>query len=162
MRVYLGSDHAGYDLKQHLVQWLKDAGHEPVDCGPHLYDAEDDYPPFCLRAAERTAADPEALGVVIGGSGNGEAIAANKVKGVRAALAWSEETATLGREHNNANVLSVGARMHTEEQATRFVEVFLATPYSGAERHSRRIAMLDEYETTGALPPIPAHHPQDS
>ncbi|WP_377271440.1 ribose-5-phosphate isomerase [Peterkaempfera sp. SMS 1(5)a] len=162
MRVYLGSDHAGYDLKQHLVQWLKNAGHEPVDCGPHLYDAEDDYPPFCLRAAERTAADPEALGIVIGGSGNGEAIAANKVKGVRAALAWSEETAVLGREHNNANVMSVGARMHTEEQATRFVEVFLATPYSGAERHSRRIAMLDEYETTGALPPIPAHHPQES
>ncbi|MFJ6215237.1 ribose-5-phosphate isomerase [Streptomyces sp. NPDC092296] len=162
MRVYLGSDHAGYDLKQHLVQWLKDAGHEPVDCGPHLYDAEDDYPPFCLRAAERTAADPEALGIVIGGSGNGEAIAANKVKGVRAALAWSEETATLGREHNNANVLSIGARMHTEEQATRFVEVFLATPFSPAERHSRRIAMLTEYETTGALPPIPAHHPQES
>lgn len=162
MRVYLGSDHAGYDLKQHLVQWLKDAGHEPVDCGPHLYDAEDDYPPFCLRAAERTAADPEALGVVIGGSGNGEAIAANKVKGVRAALAWSEETATLGREHNDANVLSVGARMHTQEQATRFVELFLSTPYSGAERHSRRIEMLTEYETTGALPPIPAHHPQES
>lgn len=162
MRVYLGSDHAGYDLKQHLVQWLKDAGHEPVDCGPHLYDAEDDYPPFCLRAAERTAADPEALGIVIGGSGNGEAIAANKVKGVRAALAWSEETATLGREHNDANVLSVGARMHTQEQATRFVELFLSTPYSGAERHSRRIEMLTEYETTGALPPIPAHHPQES
>ncbi|AXI77571.1 ribose-5-phosphate isomerase [Peterkaempfera bronchialis] len=162
MRVYLGSDHAGYDLKQHLVQWLKDAGHEPVDCGPHLYDAEDDYPPFCLRAAERTAADPEALGIVIGGSGNGEAIAANKVKGVRAALAWSEETAVLGREHNNANVVSVGARMHTQEQATRFVEAFLNTPYSGAERHSRRIAMLTEYETTGALPPIPAHHPQES
>jgi ribose 5-phosphate isomerase B len=104
MRVYLGSDHAGFELKNHLVEWLKEAGHEPVDCGPHIYDAQDDYPPFCLRAAERTAADPEALGIVIGGSGNGEQIAANKVKGVRAALAWSEETASLGRQHNNANV----------------------------------------------------------
>ena len=83
MRVYLGSDHAGYELKNHLVEWLKEAGHDPVDCGPHIYDAQDDYPPFCLRAAERTAADPDALGVVIGGSGNGEQIAANKVKGVR-------------------------------------------------------------------------------
>lgn len=159
MRVYLGSDHAGYDLKNHLVQWLKENGHEPVDCGPHVLDAEDDYPPFCLRAAERTAADAEALGIVIGGSGNGEAIAANKVKGVRAALAWSEQTAALGREHNNANVISVGGRMHTEAEATRFVEIFLNTPYSGEERHTRRIDMLADYETTGELPPIPAHHP---
>jgi ribose 5-phosphate isomerase B len=153
MRVYLGSDHAGYELKQHLVKWLTDNGHEPVDCGPHVYDAEDDYPPFVLRAAERTAADPESLGVVIGGSGNGEAIAANKAKGVRAALAWSEETATLGRQHNDANVISVGARMHSLAEATRFVEVFLATPFSAAERHQRRIDMLTEYETTGELPP---------
>lgn len=160
MRVYLGSDHAGFDLKNHLVEWLTAHGHEPVDCGPHIYDAQDDYPPFCLRAAERTAADPDSLGIVIGGSGNGEQIAANKVKGVRAALAWSEETAKLGREHNNANVISVGGRMHTEEEATKFIEIFLATPYSGEERHTRRIDMLSAYETTGELPPVPAHHPQ--
>ncbi|MFC5909330.1 ribose-5-phosphate isomerase [Streptacidiphilus monticola] len=160
MRVYLGSDHAGYELKEHLVKWLTANGHEPVDCGPHVYDAQDDYPPFCLRAAERTAADPDALGVVIGGSGNGEAIAANKVKGVRAALAWSLETATLGREHNNANVVSIGGRMHSVEEATSFVEAFLNTPFSAEERHQRRIDMLTEYETTGELPPIPAHHPQ--
>ncbi|MFJ8475760.1 ribose-5-phosphate isomerase [Kitasatospora sp. NPDC094011] len=160
MRVYLGSDHAGYELKNHLVEWLKGAGHEPVDCGPHIYDAEDDYPPFCLRAAERTAADQDALGIVIGGSGNGEAIAANKVKGVRAALAWSVQTAELGRQHNDANVISIGGRMHTVEEAVKFVEVFLATPYSGEARHTRRIEMLSEYETTGELPPIPAHHPQ--
>ncbi|MFD9687541.1 ribose-5-phosphate isomerase [Kitasatospora sp. NPDC059088] len=159
MRVYLGSDHAGYELKNHLVEWLKGAGHEPVDCGPHIYDAEDDYPPFCLRAAERTAADADALGIVIGGSGNGEAIAANKVKGVRAALAWSVQTAELGRQHNNANVISIGGRMHTEDEATEFVEVFLKTPYSGEARHTRRIEMLSEYETTGELPPIPAPHP---
>jgi len=160
MRVYLGSDHAGYELKQHLVQWLTSAGHEPVDCGPHIYDAVDDYPPFILRAAERTAADPEALGIVIGGSGNGEAIAANKVKGVRAALAWSVETAELGREHNNANIISVGARMHSLDEATKFVEVFIGTPFSQDPRHIRRIDMISEYETTGELPPVPAHHPQ--
>jgi ribose 5-phosphate isomerase B len=160
MRVYLGSDHAGYELKNHLVEWLKANGHEPVDCGPHIYDAVDDYPPFCLRAAVRTAADPEALGIVIGGSGNGEQIAANKVRGVRAALAWSEQTASLAREHNDANVLSIGGRMHTREEATKFVEVFLATPYSHEERHQRRIDMLSAYETTGELPPVPAHHPQ--
>ncbi|MFF2776867.1 ribose-5-phosphate isomerase [Streptomyces sp. NPDC058052] len=161
MRVYIGSDHAGYELKTHLVEWLTAHGHEPVDCGPHLYDALDDYPPFCLRAAEKTAADADSLGIVIGGSGNGEQIAANKVKGVRAALAWSEQTAALGREHNNANVVAVGARMHTEEEATKFVEIFLSTPYSGDERHTRRIEMLSRYETTGELPPIPAHHPQE-
>ncbi|RKN37640.1 ribose-5-phosphate isomerase [Streptomyces hoynatensis] len=155
MRVYLGSDHAGYELKAHLIDWLSGHGHEPVDCGPHAFDADDDYPPFCLRAAERTAADPGALGVVIGGSGNGEAIAANKVKGVRCALAWSEETARLGREHNDANVLSVGARMHSTDEATSFVAVFLTTAYSGAGRHSRRIDMLTAYETEGILPPLP-------
>jgi ribose 5-phosphate isomerase B len=160
MRVYIGSDHAGFDLKNHLVAWLGANGHEAVDCGPHVYDAEDDYPPFCLRTAERTAADPGSLGIVIGGSGNGEQIAANKVKGVRAALAWSEQTAGLAREHNDANVLSVGARMHTQDEAVKFVELFLATPYSHAERHQRRIDMLSRYEATGELPPIPAHHPQ--
>ncbi|MDT0377607.1 ribose-5-phosphate isomerase [Streptomyces sp. DSM 42041] len=160
MRVYLGSDHAGYELKNHLVDWLKSAGHEPVDCGPHLHDAQDDYPPFCLRAAERTAADSEALGIVIGGSGNGEQMAANKVRGVRCALAWSEETAALAREHNNANMVSVGARMHSTEDAVTFVETFLGTPFSGDERHVRRIDMLSTYEVTGTLPPIPAHHPQ--
>ncbi|MCZ2523215.1 ribose-5-phosphate isomerase [Streptomyces sp. NPDC059506] len=155
MRVYLGSDHAGYELKNHLVEWLKANGHEPVDCGPHVYDAQDDYPPFCLRAAEGTAGDAGSLGIVIGGSGNGEAIAANKVIGVRAALAWSVETAKLGREHNNANVISVGARMHTTEEAVSFVEAFLATPYSDEARHNRRIAMLSDYETTRELPPLP-------
>ncbi|MFD6292268.1 ribose-5-phosphate isomerase [Streptomyces sp. NPDC060205] len=160
MRVYLGSDHAGFELKNHLVEWLTSAGHEPVDCGPLIYDAQDDYPPFCLRAAERAAADPEGLGIVIGGSGNGEQIAANKVAGVRAALAWSVETAALGRQHNDANVVAVGARMHSQEEATKFVETFLNTPFSGDERHIRRIDMLSAYESTGDLPAIPAHHPQ--
>lgn len=160
MRVYLGSDHAGYELKNHLVEWLKSHGHEPVDCGPHVYDAVDDYPPFCLRAAEGTAADKDSLGIVVGGSGNGEQIAANKVQGVRAILAWSEQTAALGKEHNNANVLSIGGRMHTEAEVERFVEIFLNTSFTGEERHERRIRMLSDYESTGQLPAIPAHHPQ--
>lgn len=155
MRIYLGSDHAGYDLKNHLVSWLTTAGHEAVDCGPHEFDAQDDYPPYVMLAASKTAADPDSLGIVIGGSGNGEAIAANKVAGIRAALAWSEETARLGREHNNANVLSVGARMYPEEEATRFVEVFITTPFSNEERHIRRIELMSEYEKSGVLPALP-------
>jgi ribose 5-phosphate isomerase B len=155
MRVHLGSDHAGFELKERLVSRLQELGHEPVDHGPKQYDAVDDYPPYVLRAAEGVAKDPGALGIVIGGSGNGEAIAANKVKGIRCALAHSEDTAKLGREHNNANVVSIGARMHDEATAVRLVELFLATPYSNEERHSRRIAMLTAYESTGDLPALP-------
>jgi ribose 5-phosphate isomerase B len=156
MRVHLGSDHAGYELKQTLVRHLSSLGHEAVDHGPTEYDAQDDYPPFVLRAARATASDAGSLGIVLGGSGNGEAIAANKVQGVRCALAWSEETARLGREHNDANVVSLGARMHDEVTALRLVDAFLTTTYSGEERHSRRIAMLSDYEQTGVLPPLPA------
>ncbi|MBA2464174.1 MAG: ribose-5-phosphate isomerase [Nocardioidaceae bacterium] len=159
MRVHLGSDHAGLELKEHLLNRLADLGYEVVDHGPFVYDAEDDYPVFCLRAAEAVVADDAdgltSLGVVVGGSGNGEQIAANKVTGVRAALAWSEETALLAREHNDANVVSVGGRMHTVDDLTRFVELFLATPYSQEERHSRRIGLLADYERTRNLPPLP-------
>ncbi|MET3963234.1 ribose 5-phosphate isomerase B [Marmoricola sp. OAE513] len=155
MRVHLGSDHAGLELKEHLLGWLRDNGYEPVDHGPFVYDALDDYPVFCIRAAAGVVADPGSLGVVIGGSGNGEQIAANKVAGVRSALVWSEETAVLAREHNNANVVSVGGRMHSLEDMTRFVEVFLTTPFTDEERHVRRIAMMAAYETTGELPALP-------
>jgi ribose 5-phosphate isomerase B len=109
-----------------------------------------------VETARRVVADPGSLGVVIGGSGNGEQIAANKVPGCRAALAWSTETATLCREHNDAQVIGVGARMHSEEEATAIVEAFLATPFSGDERHARRIALLTDYERTGTPPPLPA------
>ena len=156
MRVHLGSDHAGFELKQAVGRRLAELGHEPVDHGPEHYDAVDDYPPFVLRAAAAVVAEPGSLGVVIGGSGNGEAIAANKVAGVRCALAWSAETARLGREHNDANVVSVGSRMHELEAALGLVQVFLETPFSGDERHARRIAMLEAYEASGALPPLPS------
>ncbi|MDF1603668.1 ribose-5-phosphate isomerase [Nocardioides sp. YIM 152315] len=159
MRVHLGCDHAGLDLKEHLTAWLTEHGHEPVDHGPFWYDADDDYPVFCLRAAEAVAAEraggQDSVGIVIGGSGNGEQMAANKVDGVRCALAWSEETALLARQHNDANVVAIGGRMHSLAEMTRFVELFLAEPFSGAERHARRIAQLATYETDGTLPPLP-------
>ena len=146
MRVHIGTDHAGFDLKRYLIDALTEDGHEVVDHGPHEYDAEDDYPVFCIPAAEAVVADPGSLCIVIGGSGNGEQIAANKVKGARAALAHSIETAKLGRQHNDANVVAIGGRMHTEEEALELVRIFLATPFSGDERHARRIRLMAEYE----------------
>ena len=146
MRVHLGSDHAGFELKQALVGWLAEHGYEPVDHGAHAYDPDDDYPVYCLAAAEAAVADPGSLGLVIGGSGNGEQIAANKVPGARAALGWDQRTATLAREHNDANVLGIGARMHDQATALAIVAAFLSTPFSGDPRHARRIAELADYE----------------
>lgn len=153
MRVHIGSDHAGLSTKQFLVTALAERGHEVVDHGPHEYDALDDYPPFCLATGAGVVADPGSLGVVLGGSGNGEQIAANKVDGVRAALVWSEEIAKLARQHNDANVISIGARMHSEEDVLAFIEAFIATPFSGDDRHVRRISQLANFERTGELPP---------
>jgi ribose 5-phosphate isomerase B len=157
VRVYLGSDHAGFELKSYLVEHLSAAGHEVVDVGAASYDADDDYPPFCIETARRVVADEGSLGVVLGGSGNGEQIAANKVDGCRAALAWSPEVARLAREHNDAQVIGVGARMHTAQEAAEIVDTFLSTPFSGAPRHARRIAALAEYERTGLPPAVPPH-----
>ncbi|WP_236793910.1 ribose-5-phosphate isomerase [Amycolatopsis sp. GM8] len=156
MRVYLGSDHAGFELKNALVAYLKGQGHEVTDIGPAVYDAADDYPAFCVETARRVVADEGSLGIVIGGSGNGEQIAANKVKGARAALAWKPEIAQLAREHNHAQLIGIGARMHTLEEATAIVDTFLATPVSPEERHARRVQQLLDYETTGVPPALPA------
>ncbi|WP_344877972.1 ribose-5-phosphate isomerase [Allokutzneria multivorans] len=155
MRVYLGSDHAGFELKSYLVEHLTGRGHDVVDVGPHAYDALDDYPPFCIETARRVVADSGSLGVVIGGSGNGEQIAANKVEGCRAALAWSTEIAQLAREHNNAQVIGVGARQHTEEEAAAIVDAFVGTPFSDDDRHIRRIGLISEYEKTKEAPVLP-------
>lgn len=152
MRVHLGSDHAGFELKSHLIGWLRERGDEPVDHGATTYDEGDDYPPYCLAAAQAVVADPGSLAIVIGGSGNGEQIAANKVRGARAALAWSTETAELARLHNDANVVSLGARMHSLDEATAMVDVFLSTAFSGDPRHQRRIAMLADYEAEASSP----------
>jgi ribose 5-phosphate isomerase B len=148
MRVYLGADHAGYELKVHLASHLPVQGYEVLDMGAAAFDPEDDYPTYCFRVASRVVADPGSLGVVLGGSGNGEQIAANKVPGVRAALAWNTEVARLAREHNDANVVAIGGRMHTLDEATAIVATFLSTPFSGAERHVRRIEQIAQYEKT--------------
>ncbi len=155
MRVYIGSDHAGFELKAFLVDHLSAAGHHVVDIGPHVYDAQDDYPPFCIETARRVVADAGSLGVVIGGSGNGEQIAANKVAGVRAALAFSTETARLSRQHNDANVISLGAREYDIPTAAGYVDTFLATPFSHDPRHQRRIDLVAAYESD----PVPQHLP---
>jgi len=146
MRVHLATDHAGLEFKDELTSHLKAKGYEVVDHGAYEYDAEDDYPAFCIAAAEAVAAEPGSLGVVFGGSGNGEQIAANKVIGVRAALAWSIATAQLAKEHNNANVVGIGARQHTQAEAFAIIDAFLETPFSDAERHVRRIGQISEYE----------------
>ena len=155
VRVYLGSDHAGFELKNHVATHLAEQGHEVTDVGPQVYDAADDYPAFCIETARRVVADEGSLGIVIGGSGNGEQIAANKVKGARAGLAWSVETAKLCREHNHAQLIGVGARMHTAEEALEIIDAFLATPVSPEERHARRVQQLLDYERTGVAPALP-------
>jgi ribose 5-phosphate isomerase B len=155
MRIHLATDHAGLDLSRDISAFLEGLGHEVVDHGPTVFDPLDDYPSFCINAAKGVRSDEksgiDALGVVFGGSGNGEQIAANKVTGVRAALVWSDATAVLAREHNNANVCAIGARQHTTADVLRFIELFISTPFTGEERHARRIAQLLEFETTGGI-----------
>ncbi len=155
LRVHIATDHAGMELSAHLIEHLGAKGYEMVDHGPKFYDAEDDYPSFCIHAAQAVVADQgagvAALGIVLGGSGNGEQIAANKVKGVRAALAWNLDTAKLAREHNDANVVAVGGRQHSVREATGIIEAFLAEPFSNAERHVRRIGKIARFETTGEI-----------
>ncbi|MGV8976637.1 MAG: ribose-5-phosphate isomerase [Cellulomonas sp.] len=149
MRIHVAADHAGYELKAALIEHLSAGGRfEVVDHGAFAYEAQDDYPPFCLAAGEAVVADPGSLGVVIGGSGNGEAIAANKVVGVRAALAWNLDTAQLGRAHNDANVVAIGARQHSVDEAIELVEAFVAEPFSGDPRHQRRIDLVTAYEAS--------------
>jgi ribose 5-phosphate isomerase B len=151
VKIHIGSDHAGLEFKNKIVSHLQVQGHTVEDHGPHVYDALDDYPVFCIPAAAATANEPGSFGIVLGGSGNGEQMAANKVKGVRAALVWSIDTAKLAREHNDANVISIGGRMHDEEFCLKLVDTFLATPFSGDERHVRRIGLMTKYENEGKL-----------
>lgn len=155
MRIHVATDHAGLEFSQRLQEHLRAQGHEVHDHGPQHYDPVDDYPAFCIDAAQAVANDwaagIPALGVVFGGSGNGEQMAANKVPGIRAALVWSHTTAVLAREHNNANVISIGARQHELDEAIGFIDAFIAEPFPGDERHVRRITQLQEYERTGAI-----------
>ena len=155
MRIHIATDHAGLDFSKHLQQHLRDAGHEVIDHGPKSFDPVDDYPSFCINAARAVVSDQlagvQTLGVIFGGSGNGEQMAANKVVGARAALVWNTATAELARQHNDANLISIGARQHTLDEATALIDTFIATPFSQEERHVRRIAQLAEYERTGLI-----------
>ena len=155
MRIYLGADHAGFELKNTIKDHLLAGGYEVIDCGAHTYDANDDYPAFCIAAAQGVVDNPGSLGIVLGGSGNGEQIAANKVKGARCALAWSVETARLAREHNNAQLIGIGGRMHSAAEALEIVDAFLDQAWSENPRHQRRIDILAEFENTGVAPEIP-------
>lgn len=155
MRVHIGGDHAAYDLQQDLIRFLEAEGHEVVNHGPFELDPVDDYPVFVLRAAQAVAEDPESRGVVLGGSGNGEQMAANKVPGIRAALCYNVELAQLAREHNDAQVISIGGRMNSAAEARSMVRTFLETPFSGEERHQRRIDMVTAYEDSKTLPDLP-------
>ncbi len=159
MRIHIATDHAGLDFSTRLQDHLRAAGHEVTDHGPVEYDPVDDYPAFCIRAAQAVVADRaagvEALGVVFGGSGNGEQIAANKVAGIRAALVWNLSTAELAREHNDANVIAIGARQHSFEEVTSFIDRFVATSFPGDERHVRRILQIADFERDGTLLPDP-------
>lgn len=156
MRIHLATDHAGLDFSRQLAEHLSSKGHEVIDHGPTEFDALDDYPGFCISAAQAVVDDQkhgvEALGVVFGGSGNGEQIAANKVSGVRAALVWSTATAELAREHNDANVCAIGARQHSSDEVLQLIDTFIATPFSGDERHARRIGQIGYYESSGEVP----------
>jgi len=155
MRIHIATDHAGLDLSHFLIRELTKQGHDVFDHGPAEYDALDDYPSFCINAALAVVADQtagvEALGIVLGGSGNGEQIAANKVKGIRAALVWNQSTAVLARQHNDANVIAVGARQHSEAEVLQLIEAFVAESFSQDERHVRRIGKIATYENTGEI-----------
>ena len=155
MRIHIATDHAGLELSHFLIDSLRAEGHDVFDHGPKEYDPLDDYPSFCINAALAVIADQqagaEALGIVLGGSGNGEQIAANKVQGIRAALAWNLDTARLARQHNDANVIAVGARQHSQQEVLELIRAFVAEPFSHDERHSRRIGKIAAYEQTGDI-----------
>ena len=144
MRIHIGSDHAGLELKNELLAHLVNSGHDVTDHGPYEYDALDDYPDFIFPCATAVSLDNESKGIILGGSGQGEAMAANRVKGCRAAVFYNGplEILKLSREHNNANILSLGARFMTQDEIVKIIEIWLKEPFSGG-RHIKRIEKLD-------------------
>ncbi|MBI2314753.1 RpiB/LacA/LacB family sugar-phosphate isomerase [Candidatus Daviesbacteria bacterium] len=147
--VYLSADHAGFELKEKIKEFLTNEGYEVKDCGAFEYDKEDDYPDFISQAAQAISEDPNSRAIILGGSGQGEAIVANKFPNVRAAVYYgsAEEMPSLTRQHNNSNILSLGARFLSVEEATKAVKLFLETKFSEDERHIRRIDKIKQIET---------------
>ncbi len=150
MKIYIGTDHAGFELKEELKKFLKDLGCEVEDKGAYEFNREDDYPDFILpvvkAVAEDIARDLDSRGIVIGGSGQGEAIVANKVKNIRAAVVYDEYSAKMSREHNDANIVSLGTRTLSADKAKKLVKLWLETPFSNEERHKRRIEKIKTIE----------------
>lgn len=146
MKIYLGTDHAGFELKEKIKAFLQKEGHEVEDCGAYEFDKNDDYPDFCAKAAEGVAHNPGSFGIVFGKSGAGECIVANKIKGIRAVLCFEEENIVLAREHNDANVLSLAGGFTSDEKAKELVKTFLETPFSNEKRHVRRIEKIKQIE----------------
>lgn len=146
MKVFLATDHAGFDFKEKLKGYLSEKGYEIEDCGAHEFNKDDDYPDFISIAAEKTSQNPASFGIIFGKSGAGECIVANKIKGIRAVLGVSEKNVQLAREHNDANVLSLGSEIVELESAKKMTEIFLQTPFSNEERHMRRIEKIKELE----------------
>ena len=146
MKIHLATDHAGLELKDKIKQHLTDSGHDVIDHGAYEYDALDDYPDFITPCAKAVAKDSKCRGIILGGSGQGEAMAANRIKGVRAAVFYNgpKEIIELSRQHNNANILSLGARFMSEEEIYRIIEIWFNTDFEGG-RHQRRINKLDNY-----------------
>lgn len=142
MNIHFATDHAGYELKEQLKEYVTTFGHAVTDHGAFSMDANDDYPDFITPCAQAVAADPASLGIILGGSGQGEAMCANRVSGARAVVYYggTSEIIILGRQHNNANLLSFGARFVTLDEAKAAMKLFLETPFSGGERHVRRLA----------------------
>lgn len=145
MKIHIGTDHAGFTLKNKLAEYIKTLGHDVVDHGAFSLDLNDDYPDFIKPVAEAVSKDPESKGIILGGSGQGEAMVANKFDDVRAVEYYggTTEIIKLGREHNDANVLSLGARFVTDDEAETAVKLFLETDFSGDERHIRRIEEIN-------------------
>ncbi len=164
MKVYLATDHAGFEIKNKVAELLKKEGYDVEDCGPEAYDKDDDYPDFISKAAKKVSETPDDFGIVFGGSGQGEAIVANKFNNVRCALFYGPvippiatditgktsddpyEMLRLTREHNNSNMLSIGVRFMTEADTMNAIKLFLSSKYSGEERHARRIDKIKKLE----------------
>jgi ribose 5-phosphate isomerase B len=146
MKIYLATDHAAFELKEYVKARLSEGGYEIEDCGAFQLDPNDDYPDLIKIGAQKVATDPGSLGIVFGKSGAGEAIVANKINGIRAVLAVNEENVRLSREHNDANVLSVGSILVGNEQALELIRIFINTPFSKEERHVRRIEKIKDLE----------------
>jgi len=146
MKVYLAADHAGFNLKEEIKKFLIGKGYEVEDCGAFSFEKGDDYPDFIVKAAEKVSQDQDSKGIVFGKSGTGEEIVANKIRNIRAFAGVDEENVRLAREHNNANILSLGSEFVDFEKAKRFVKIFLNTPFSKEPRHQRRIEEIQKIE----------------